>query len=117
MLCDCLVCGISNRTVQRRLLQERALTFDKALGIALLAEAADKTGGANEDKDLPTPVDYVKDRPDPKRAGGRGNHYRKTNKPHQQSSQNSGKQQVCYRCGGHTTLLIVPSNNVSATIV
>ena len=34
MLRDRLVCGISNKTVQRRLLQEPALTFDKALGIA-----------------------------------------------------------------------------------
>ena len=102
MLRDRLVCGISNKTVQRRLLQELALTFDKALGIALSAEAADKDAkrltGATDDKDLPAPVDHVKDRPDPKRAGGRGNHYRKTNKPQQH---NSGKQQECYRCGGY----------------
>ena len=60
MLRDRLVCGISNKTVQRRLLQEPALTFDKALGIALSAEVADKdakrlTGGAKEDKDIPAP--------------------------------------------------------------
>ena len=42
----------------------------------------------------------MKDRPDPKRAGGRGNRYRKTNKP-QPQQHNSGKQAECYRCGGH----------------
>ena len=46
----------------------------------------------------------MKDCPDAKRAGGKGNRYSKTNKPQQpqqQSFQNSRKQQVCYRCGGH----------------
>ena len=42
MLRDRLVCGIFDRTVQRRLLQQVDLTFDKALVAALAAEAADK---------------------------------------------------------------------------
>ena len=42
MLRDCLVCGINHQALQRRLLAEKKLTFDKALEIALAAEAADK---------------------------------------------------------------------------
>ena len=61
MLRDRLVCGINSKAVQRRFLQEPALTFDKALELALAAEAADKDSrhllggrllGANSDKDL-----------------------------------------------------------------
>jgi len=42
MLRDRLVCGMSSRGIQRRLLMEHSLTFEKALEIALAAEAADK---------------------------------------------------------------------------
>ena len=42
MLRDRLVCGTSNKTIQRRLLQESDLTFEKALEVALSTEAADK---------------------------------------------------------------------------
>lgn len=42
MLRGRLVCGISNKAIQRRLLQGSALTFDKALEVALAVEAADK---------------------------------------------------------------------------
>ena len=42
MLRDRLVCGILDRTVQRRLLQQHDLTFDKALEIALTSETAEK---------------------------------------------------------------------------
>ena len=105
MLRDRLVCGIHNKVIQRRLLQVTALTFDKALGIALSAEAADKDSkrltGGTEDKNLLAPIEHVKDRPYPKHTG-QGNRHSKTNKPQQprqQSSQNSGKLE-CYRCGG-----------------
>ena len=105
MLRDRLVCGIHNKVIQRRLLQETALTFDKALGIALSAEAVDKDSkrltGGTQDKDLPAPIEHVKDRPNPKHTG-KGNRHSKTNKPQQprqQSSQNSGNLD-CYRCGG-----------------
>ena len=59
MLRDRLVCGISSKAIQRRLLQEAALTFDKALELALAAEAAHKDsqrllGAKPLDKDLPT---------------------------------------------------------------
>ena len=42
MLRDRVVFGISNKRVQRRLLQEPDLTFDKALEMALAAETADR---------------------------------------------------------------------------
>ena len=103
MLRDRLVCGIHSRAVQRRLLQEASLTYDKALEIALSSEAAEKDSkrltGGTEDKDLPAPVERVKGRPN---SWNRVNRQRKTNKPQQslqQGSHNSGKQ-VCHRCGG-----------------
>lgn len=42
MLWDRIVCSISNKAVQRRLLQETALTFEKALETALAAESSAK---------------------------------------------------------------------------
>jgi len=42
MLRDCLVCGINHHAIQRRLLAEKNLTFEKALEISLAVEAADK---------------------------------------------------------------------------
>ena len=43
MLRGRLVCGIHDQGIQRRLLQQTDLTFDKALEVALAAEAAEKT--------------------------------------------------------------------------
>ena len=42
MLRDRLVCGTSNKGIQRRLLLEPSLTFDKAVEMALAAEAVKK---------------------------------------------------------------------------
>ena len=42
MLCDRLVCGINDDAIQRRLLSEQNLTFDKALTTAQGLEAAAK---------------------------------------------------------------------------
>ena len=57
LLCITWHCGINNRAVQRRLLQEPSLSYDKALEIALSSEAAEKDSkrltGGTEDKDLP----------------------------------------------------------------
>ena len=39
---DRLVCGIKEKTIQRQLLRETALTFDKVLQMALAAETANK---------------------------------------------------------------------------
>ena len=42
MLRDHLVCGINHQVIQRRLLAEKSLTYDKALEISLAVEAAYK---------------------------------------------------------------------------
>ena len=77
MLRDRLICGICNKTVQRRLLQETDLTFDKVLRIALSAEAAEKDAkrltGGTEDKNQAAPIETVKDRPTSKNTGFKGN--------------------------------------------
>ena len=57
MLRDRLVCGTSNKGIQRRLLLQPDLTFDKAMEMALAAEAADKdslrlTGGLTDNDQL-----------------------------------------------------------------
>ena len=60
MLRDRLMCGIRNKRIQRRLLVESFLTFDKAIEMACAAEAADKdslrlTGVTTRDNDQATP--------------------------------------------------------------
>ena len=42
MLCDRLVCGVKEPKIQRRLLAEPTLSFDKAFELALALESADK---------------------------------------------------------------------------
>ena len=42
MLCDRLVCGVDDLRMQRRLLAEPELTFDKAFEIAMASESAEK---------------------------------------------------------------------------
>ena len=57
MLRDRLVCGTCNKGTQRRLLLQVDLTFDKAIEVALAAEAADKDSrrlaAATADKNFP----------------------------------------------------------------
>lgn len=43
MLRDRLVCGVNDERIQRRLLTEAELTFDRALHLAQAAESAQKT--------------------------------------------------------------------------
>jgi len=43
MLRDCLFCGISDVRMQRRLLTESDLTFDKALQLALAVDSAERS--------------------------------------------------------------------------
>ena len=102
MLRDRLVCGTCNRAIQRRLLQETALTFDKALEITLSAEAADKDSkrltGAGTDKDLPTTqIGRVNDRPlepPPQQV------HNTTKPPRSWEKQPSFGKGECFRCGG-----------------
>ena len=42
MLCDRLVCSIGDSHIEKKLLAEAKLTYDKAVDIALSMEAADK---------------------------------------------------------------------------
>ena len=42
MLRDWIVCGIEDQKIQRRLLAEPELTFDKAFELALASKSADK---------------------------------------------------------------------------
>ena len=42
MLCDQIACGIEDQKIQRRLLAEPELTFDKAYEIAIASESAEK---------------------------------------------------------------------------
>ena len=103
MLRDRLVCGTSNRIIQRRLLQESALTFEKALEVALSTEAADKDSlrltSSGGDKDQPAPISKVNDRPSPKAPAGKGN---RRHKPQQlgEDKQPQDSDKECHRCGG-----------------
>ena len=109
MLRDCHVCGTSHKTTQRRFLQVRDLTFEKALQVALSTEAADtdskRLTSSGGDKDQPAPIGKVNDHPFPNTPAWKGNRRYKSNKPQkvsqnkqQQGSDNSGKE--CHRCGG-----------------
>ena len=104
MLLDRLVCGMIHKGIQRRLLVEPSLTFDKATETALAAEAADKdsirlTGAAAKDKDHSTPdnappaplipVHKVDQRPQ------RSNHNKSP-----PAAAGGGDKKSCYRCGG-----------------
>ena len=87
MLRDRLVCGITDTTVQKRLLAERELTLDKAISLAQSVEIAEK--GA---KDLRSPTDSTTELH--KVSGGAG--ARSENK----AGQVKDKPPICYRCGG-----------------
>ena len=82
MLRDRLVCGISDDRIQRRLLAERELTFEKAVAIATATEMASKNlidiGGKTPSSD--TNVNKVEEEIKP---------------PHFQ------RKQECYRCSGN----------------
>ena len=101
MLRDRLVCGVRDKSIQRRLLQTPDLTFNKAHEVALAAEAAEKDSkrlmvSAHGDKDHAIPVLYRL-----MRVGGRATATapvdpRSRRKSHNHNS--TGKH--CSRCGG-----------------
>ena len=87
MLQDRLVCGITDTTVQKRLLAERELTLDKAISLAQSVEIAEK--GA---KDFRSPTGSTMEL---HKVSGRAG-ARSENK----AGQAKDKPPVCYRCGG-----------------
>ena len=48
-MCDCIVCGILIKPVQRCLLQEAGLTYTKSLDISLAADTAEKDARCLQD--------------------------------------------------------------------
>ena len=101
MLHDRLVCGVNHEGIQRRLLSEKDLTYEKALEIALAMEVA-----AKDTKDLlaasnaPTGLHYTAT------GGGsfKNRSVRATRQPHNPQSKSKATKAranpICYRCGG-----------------
>ncbi|ETW98899.1 MAG: hypothetical protein ETSY2_42010 [Candidatus Entotheonella gemina] len=94
MLRDRVVCGISNKAVQRRLLQESALTFEKALEMALAAETAEKD--ARRLTDDATEREQVKDTLPSETRVNKVDGPKLNKSPQSQS----GTRRDCHRCGG-----------------
>ena len=119
MLRDRLVCGILDKTVQRRLLQQVDLTFDRAFEIALAAEAADKDSRrlmpTTTDKDLPSLIGKNKDLPVHNLpAGGRGTRPRLSKPQHKGGEKQQGTgslEKECSRCGGKHSPAHCPFKN------
>ena len=102
MLRDRLVCGTSNKGIQRRLLLQTDLTFDRAMEVALAAEAAEKDSlrltGVTADKDHPTPTLTPPASQIPVYTMSQQRKPR-NNAPRQRGSNTSPP--GCYRCGGN----------------
>ncbi|XP_041651122.1 uncharacterized protein K02A2.6-like [Cheilinus undulatus] len=81
MLRDRIVCGINDDRIQRRLLAEEGLTFEKALSIAVAAETANKNA-----QDLQNPGTTVK--------------CFNVSKGPQETRSFKGTKVFCYRCKG-----------------
>ena len=88
MLRDRLICGINDPRIQRRLLSEAELDFDKALKTALAMEMADRD--AEDLKGAGGPGD---------RAAPEGVH--RTAPGGETRGRDTGSCQNCYRCGGN----------------
>ena len=86
MLRDRLVCGVGNEQLQRRLLAEPELTFQKAMKLSQTFESAMQDARKLQDEPKHTPAVQVHALPE-----GAGN---KSGPLHSQTSQ-------CYRCGGN----------------
>ena len=95
------MCGIRHKAIQRRLLQDPALTFAEAMKVALAAEAADKdaqrlTVPTTTDKDRNT---HKQEPPSTQETPVHKVAPITKGKPQQYTSGDSGKSD-CYRCGG-----------------
>lgn len=107
MLRDRVVCGIHNKAVQRRLLQEPSLTFEKALEMALAAETADRDsrrlrGSSLSEKDVDTQVQQQKgESPTTDSSAVNKVDRHKSQRPGGTRERSGGnKERDCYRCGG-----------------
>ena len=89
MLRDRLVCGITDTTVQKRLLAEKELTLDRAVSLAQSVEIAEK--GA---KDLQSSTGSVNEVHKLSRKATTSGNERKS------THDKDKKIPVCYRCGG-----------------
>lgn len=106
MLRDRVVCGIRDKSVQRRLLWETELTFDKALEIALAAETADKDSKRLTDCDQDSTPGQTQIRG--KITGTDTTPVYKLNSGEKRypparpgdANKSSAREQECYRCGG-----------------
>ena len=103
MLRDRLVCGTRNKGIQRRLLVESSLTFEKDIEMARAAEAADKdslrlTGVTTRDNDQTTP-----DQAPPGSPSLVNKLYHRPQRNHRKDYSPAGtgnKSECCYKCGG-----------------
>ena len=89
MLRDRLVCGIGDSRMQRRLLSEEDLTFDKALQLVQAMESADQSASALTADPGKTDVNQVTYRK-----------YRGKPKPADLPSRSKPPEGQCYRCAG-----------------
>ena len=106
MLRDRLVCGVRDKSIQRRLLQTPDLTFNKAHEVALAAEAAEKDSkrlmvSAHGDKDHAIAVGQVKSLPS-HADWGKGDRDR-TRRPEKPS--NSGEQSHNHNSTGKASIV------------
>ena len=89
MLRDRLVCGINEHNIQRRLLSEKKLTYEKALELAHSMEAAMKSGKEIQGTSASQQGESNAVQPTPSKQ------------VHQvQGGENCKGQEPCYRCGG-----------------
>ena len=96
MLRDRLVCGIEDPKIQRRLLAEPDLTFDKAFELALASESADKNAKDLQATKSPQPsLNRMQTKPQVKPCYCCGGNHKATDCPHKSSD--------CHKCGkkGH----------------
>ena len=97
MLRDCLVCGVNHKGIQRRLLAETDLSYDRAYSLALAAEASERDAEALQSTSVekpagtPVPVYYVSPRAPPAATP-----------PSSSSSADKDAKPLitCFRCGG-----------------
>ena len=103
MLRDCLVCGVSDERIQRRLLLESTLTLDKAYSIAVAQEVASRDASVFRQAATPTGANAITSDVDVDKISSS----RKYSGTAQKFRANSGKQYTaqkspfsgsCYRC-------------------